>query len=121
MPGTPTAVALVPVTTVALSAPGTTMATPGACARELRGAVTVALGFSKVFPRRRTPAWRCHAPSVLDGPQLPVRLPGPLRDPAPSAAPARGRVRGREELLARQSPAQFFPDWPAASSSQVSS
>src|SRR6516164_11756712 len=115
------AVALVPVTTVALSTPGTTMAPPGTCARGLRGTVAVALGFSQVFPRRRTPAWRCHAPSSADCRQVPGGFPAPLPDSALSAAPAPRRVRGREELSARQSPEQFFRDWPAASSSLVSS
>jgi hypothetical protein len=107
--------------TAAVLVTATTMATPGACGRGLPGTVAVALGFSKVLTRRRTPAGRCHAPSTLDRRQVPGGFPAPLRDSALSAAPAPRRVRGREELLARQSPKQFFRDRPVASSSQASS
>src|SRR3974377_2243086 len=115
------AVVLVSATTVALSVPATPVATLGACARGLRGPAAVALGFSKVFPRRRTPAWRCHAPSSSDCRQVPGGVPAPLRGSALSAASAPGRAWGREVPLARQSPEQFFRNWPVVSSSQASS
>jgi len=44
------AVVLVPVTTVALSAPATTMTTLGACARVQRGAAAEALASSRLVP-----------------------------------------------------------------------
>ena len=90
-----------------------------ACARERRAAA-VALASSQGFPRQRIPAWRCHAPSVLDRPQLPGRFPAPLRDSAPSAAPAPGRWRGQSaQSVQRVAPA--FRNRPMASSSRASS
>src|SRR6516165_8154038 len=71
------AVVLVSVTTAVLSASAMTAAPAWACARGLRGAAAVALGFSKVFPRLRIPVWRCHAPSSSDRRQVPGVFPAP--------------------------------------------
>src|SRR6516165_2863612 len=77
-----------------LSVPAMAAAPPWACAREQRGAAAVALGFSKVFLRRRTPAWRCHAPSGLDRRRVGRRFAAALRDSVSSVATAPGRARG---------------------------